>query len=66
MAWTQTDLDAIEKALASGTLVVKYNDKQVTYRSIAEMMQVRDMIRRALGKTNQTQRFTANFSKGLK
>lgn len=65
MAWTQSDLDAIEKAIASGALMVRYNDKQVTYRSISEMMQARDLIRKSLGKTNATQRFKANFSKGL-
>lgn len=44
MAWTQTDLDAIDAAIASGELVVQYQDKRVTYRSIEELKAARAMI----------------------
>jgi hypothetical protein len=49
MAFSQEQLDALEAAIAEGALVVKYADKQITYRSLSEMMQIRDMIRRKLG-----------------
>lgn len=53
MAFTQKHLDAIEEAMTSGTLTVEYDGKRVTYRSMDELMRVRDEIRRSLapGKT---------------
>ena len=44
MAWTQTDLDAIEAAISSGELTVQYLDKRITYRSITELQTARRMI----------------------
>jgi roadblock/LC7 domain-containing protein len=41
MAWTQTDLDAIDAAIASGELTVSVNGRLVTYRSIAELLRAR-------------------------
>lgn len=56
MAWTQEQLDALEEAMASGTLTVKYSspggNKEVTYRSLDEMMKVRDLMRASLGITD--------------
>lgn len=65
MAYSQTDLDAIEKAIASGALKVKYADKEVNYRSLDEMLKIRDQIRRALGKTSLSGSLTPTFTKGL-
>lgn len=65
MAFTQTQLEALEKAIAEGVLSVKYSDKMVTYRSQAEMFALRDVIRRELGLTKTSdQRRVASFSKG--
>lgn len=47
--FTIDDLKAIESALAKGVRVVKYVDKEVTYRSVDEMLKIRDMIRQCLG-----------------
>lgn len=44
MAFTQTQLDALDEAIASGTLEVSYDHKKVQYRSLAEMMQIRRMM----------------------
>lgn len=49
MSWTQADLDAINTAIASGTSRVKYADREVQYRSLDELTQIRDAIRRDLG-----------------
>lgn len=65
MAYSQTDLDAIEESIASGTLKVKYADKEVTYRSLDELMKIRDMIRRSLGKTSTSGNLNPVYSKGL-
>lgn len=37
MAWTQTDIDRIKAAMASGVLTVKHGDTLSTFRSIADM-----------------------------
>lgn len=47
--FTCEDLVAIESALAKGVKTVKYVDKEVTYRSVNEMLQIRDMMRQCLG-----------------
>lgn len=47
--FTQEDLVAIEQALVKGVRIVKYVDKEVTYRSVDEMLKIRDMIRQCLG-----------------
>lgn len=46
-------LEALEAAIAEGVKRVKYTDKEVEYRSIAEMLQVRDIMRRQLGLKKQ-------------
>lgn len=45
MTFTQTDLDAIRAAIASGAMEVAYADgSRVKYRSLDEMLRTRDMI----------------------
>ena len=46
--YTQTQLDELEEAIAAGVLTVKHGDKLVTYRSLAEMLRLADLIRQAL------------------
>lgn len=62
--FTQADLDAINRALANNVKTVKYSDKEVTYRSVDEMIKIRDMIRQSLG-INRGGRRVARTSKGL-
>lgn len=45
MAFTTTQLDAIEAALASGELEVEYDGKKVKYRSVDELRAARDLVR---------------------
>jgi hypothetical protein len=65
LAWTQTDLDKLEAAIATGARRVKYADKEVEYQSIDDMLKARDMIRRDLDTSVRPARVWANFSKGL-
>ncbi len=51
MAWTQSDLDAVERAIASGERTVSYSDKTVTYRDMDELFKARDAIKQALATT---------------
>lgn len=48
MAYTQTQLDALDEAIASGTLVVMYDGKRVEYRSLDELMRARRIVERGL------------------
>lgn len=53
MAWTQADLDALDKAIKSGARRVRRGDRDVEYRDLGEMLRVREMIRADLGLTEQ-------------
>lgn len=44
MALTQTDIDALDRAIASGELTVTVDGKSVTYRSISELKRARDHV----------------------
>ena len=67
MAYTQGQLDALEAAIAEGTLKVEYGDKKVEYRSLNEMIRIRDLIKYELTPADQKvgKRTYASFSKGL-
>lgn len=49
MAFTQGQLDALENSIAAGVTTVSYDGKSSTFRSLDEMLRIRDIIRRALG-----------------
>jgi len=49
MAGTLEELDALEAAINVGALRVKYQDRDVTYRSLEEMRSIRDELREQLG-----------------
>lgn len=67
MAWTQAQLDALDSAIAEGALTVKYQDKSITYRSLDEMMRVRNMMAESMNVSSGNQsRRVAEFSKGLR
>ena len=62
MAFTQTQLDALETAIAAGTLEVTTGDKKVRYHSLDEMIRLRDIIRNQLAADAQTQNSRASFA----
>ena len=53
MAFSQAQLDAIENAIAAGVTTVSYEGKSTNFRSLDEMLRVRDIIMRALGQSPQ-------------
>jgi len=65
MAYTQADLDNLDRAIVTGTRRVTVDGQSVEYRDISEMMRVRDLIRRELGKTSSPSYRFASYSKGL-
>ena len=69
MAFTQSDLDAIDAAIASGELTVSHNGRTVTYRSMDDLFKARDRINNLLTqqttqRVNSTYRFTFKTSRG--
>lgn len=57
MALTSSDLDAIDAAIASGELSVRDKDgRQITYRSMGELLQARDAIKAEVASTSSTAR----------
>lgn len=66
MAFTQLQLDALDEAIAQGALRVKYADKEVEYRSLADMLALRTKMQQELGLTKVNGgRVFANHTKGL-
>lgn len=68
MSFTQSQLDAINGAIASGTLRVTYDGKTVEYRSMAELVQAKGMIERALNAASGAARathFNPSYDRGV-
>jgi len=55
MAYTKSDLEAIERAIARGESTVQFGDRMVVYRSMTDLMRAKAEIVAALGsRTRQT------------
>jgi hypothetical protein len=70
VAFTTTDLAAVNSALAKGEQTVHFADRSVTYRSVSELLQVRDLILAELpassvSTTTRTKRVFLVASKGF-
>lgn len=66
MAYTIEQYQALQEAIAGGELSVRYADRSVTYRSVAEMLQILRLMQSELGLNadqNGGRRLTS-FSKG--
>ena len=63
--WTQSQLDALNDAIAKGVKVVRYRDKWIEYRSLQEMLKLRSEMRKCLGITCKTGKKLISTSKGL-
>jgi hypothetical protein len=63
--FSQAQLDSLETAIAQGTKMVRYGDKHIEYRDMAEMLRLRDMMKRELGQTAKDQKIFPTFSKGF-
>lgn len=64
MAWTTTDIEKIEKAIATGSRKVKYGDKEVEYHTLSEMMSLLELMRSEVnGKPSLADRRTMGIVK---
>ncbi len=66
MKFTKEQYEKLLEAIAQGVLVVKYTDKVVEYRSLDEMLKIKDLMEKDLGLTSKGGvRLLAKHSKGL-
>jgi len=65
MAFTQKDLDAINRAIAGSQLEVQYGDKRVRYRTLDELERARGMIRKELDAASGRRRSRIVRLRGL-
>jgi hypothetical protein len=49
MSWTHTDLANLKRAIASGTLSATVGGVQQTYRSLDDMIRIKNLIEAELG-----------------
>lgn len=59
MAFSQAQLDALEAAIASGTLEVRMGDRLVRYQSTADLIRARDLMRDQMAVSSPTERNSA-------
>ena len=58
------NLEAIEDSIAKGVLTVKFEGKEITYRSLIDMLRIRDYLMKILGY-KQNKRAIGVFSRGV-
>ena len=51
--FSQAGLDAIEEAIGGGFLDVEDDGKKIRYRTLDELLRIRNLIRHKLGETEQ-------------
>ena len=62
MTWTQSELDALKSAYASGTLRVSYDGKTVEYGSEVDLIRRIRTIEREIAAATNTQRPSRSFA----
>lgn len=64
--WTTDDIARLKRAIAKGVKTVKYQDKEVTYNSIDDMIKALRLIENALGVGGgRGRRLYAEAGKGI-
>lgn len=67
MAYSTTDLDALDKAIASGALSLELAGRKITYRSVDELLKARDHVAGELARAGSRRRgssFRFRFTTG--
>lgn len=65
MAWSESDITALETAIKQGTVRVKFADREITYRSLDEMIRLRDlMISSVRGKSTPKSHTFGDYDRG--
>jgi hypothetical protein len=65
MAWTQADLDELNKAYALGATEVGLPDRTVRFRSLSELRQIISAVEAQLGIGRRTRAIRFQTDKGI-
>lgn len=67
MAYTQSHLDALQEALASGTLTVTFDGRSMTYRSVQELQRAVSVVQNSLNQQfgKRIRQYRMSSSKGF-
>ena len=71
MALTKDDLHNLDEAIATGELTVKMDGREITYRSIAELLRARNHVCKVLAQQAGIKRknlscFSINVDRGIR
>ncbi len=61
MALSQTDLDALDLAIAAGQLTVRLGDRVLTYQSISEMLKARAHVAKVISNAGGVTRVAPRY-----
>jgi hypothetical protein len=65
MAFTQAQITALEKAIATGATRVRYGDRDVQYRDLEEMERLLAKMKLSLAGTTKMRQVRVNAVKGF-
>lgn len=65
MAWTQSDLDALDSAIGQGVRTATYQSGSVTYHSLDDMIRLRKLMQAEVAGTASATRTVGAFNGGL-
>lgn len=65
MAWTQTDIDTLKSAIASGILHVAYADRTITYKTTDEQLKALALMEQEVNSGTRQGYRLASTSKGV-
>lgn len=68
MAFSIDDLEALDRSIALGVTTCQYSDRTVTYRSLSDMLRVRELMRKEVAPSSvkaENFRVKMEFGKGL-
>lgn len=64
MSWTESDITALESAIKQGTVRVKFADREITYRSLDDMLKLRDTMISAVRGRKAAKVYTPEYDRG--
>ena len=65
MAWTQSDIDKLKKAMAKGVRRVRYISGEVEYQDVADMERVLKLMEAEVNGRQPVRRTVGRFSSGF-
>jgi hypothetical protein len=65
MAWSQSDLDALDVSIKKGVRSVTYKDGAVVYHSLDEMLKLRGVMQAEIAGTTGQTRTVGAYASGL-